>query len=67
VSVCTKELYISRASNALTQINILGHPAILTIFRKFLLMAFLASGLFITNRATPEKKKKKQRKEGRKK
>ena len=32
---------------------------ILTILKKFLLIAFFASGLFITNKAIPEKKKKK--------
>ena len=31
---------------------------ILTIPKKFLLMAFFASGLFITNKAIPGKKKK---------
>lgn len=30
---------------------------ILTIFKKFLLIAFFASGLFITNKATPIGKK----------
>lgn len=31
-----------------------------TILKKFLLMAFFASGLFITNKAIPEKKKKEE-------
>lgn len=32
------------------------YVVILTILKKFLLIAFFASGLFITNKAIPEKK-----------
>jgi len=37
-----------------------------TILKKFLLMAFFASGLFITNKAIPEKKKRRRRTKERK-
>ena len=58
----TKEYNINHAALTVGQIKVvlMIHISlvILTIPKKFLLMAFFASGLFITNRAIPGKKKK---------